>query len=219
MILAQHLDRLTQTVLAPGSAAHLAKRATELLDGLKPEAPILDAGCGFHSPLALIGRRPVGVDLSERRLRERDAPGVAADAALLPFADGVFAAAFSFGLLHHLRDEAARQAIGEMGRVVGDRGLVAIFDGVTPERGRERPAAAVIRALDRGRHMRSETRLRALFDDRFAWRFERVTYAATGLEGLWCISGPPPPPPPPTPGQAGRSSSTAGRGAGAMIAT
>jgi SAM-dependent methyltransferase len=155
--------------------------------GLAPDAPILDAGCGFSSPLALIGRQPVGIDRSEHRLRERDAPGVAADAALLPFTDGAFAAAFSFGLLHHLGHEAARRAIGEMRRVVGDRGPVAIFDGVTPERRRERPAAALIRALDRGRHMRSEALLRALFDERQGWTFARVTYAATGLEVLWCI--------------------------------
>jgi hypothetical protein len=94
-------------------------------------------------------------------------------------------ALFSFGLPHELPDEAARRAIGEMMRVGRFEGHVAIFDGVRPDEG-SRPLAALIRRLD-GPHTRTERELRRLFDGRPTWHFVRVTYAVTGLEGLWCV--------------------------------
>jgi SAM-dependent methyltransferase len=189
MTLAQRLDRLTQTVLAPGATAHLMSKVGELMTAVRPAGLILDVGCGYTSPLAALGRTPVVVDLDEARVRLQGGRAVAADAVALPFADGVFAAAFSFGLLHHLDDGAARNAIGEMRRVVRPDGLIAIFDGVLPIRSRAKPAAALIRAFDRGSHMRTQAALRVLFDDPAMWSFDRVTYAATGLEGLWCVRG------------------------------
>jgi SAM-dependent methyltransferase len=179
-------DRWLERLLAPGAAAHLAAAAAERLAGMGQGA-ILDVGCGFDSRVA--GHAPIGVDIDLGRIRALSAPGVVASATRLPFADGAFVGVVSFGLLHHLSDEDARRAIDEVIRVRRENGLALIFDGVRPDDWRRRPAAAVIRDLDRGRHMRHESALRGLFDEFHGWRFERVSYAHTGLEGVWCVSG------------------------------
>ncbi len=150
---------------------------------------MLDVGCGFNSPLARLGGRPIGIDIEPARVRAHAcaAPAAVADAALLPFGDGAFAAAVSIGLLHHLADTNARQAIGEMIRVVRAGGPLVIFDGVPPTAVWRRPLAGLIRGLDRGHHMRGEPALRGLFEGLPGWHYERVSYAATGLEGVWCV--------------------------------
>jgi SAM-dependent methyltransferase len=176
--------RLGAMLLAPGAHANIAMFARGLLAPAPYPSPILDVGCGSMSPLAAL--RPIGVDIAQARARSRRPPVIVADAAALPFADATFAAVFSFGLLHELQDDAARRVIGEMMRVGRFDGRVAIFDGVRPDEG-SRPLAALIRRLD-GPHTRTERELRRLFDGRPTWHFERVTYAATGLEGMWCVS-------------------------------
>jgi SAM-dependent methyltransferase len=178
------VERLAAMLLAPGAAANVAMFARGLLAPAPYPSPILDVGCGSISPLAAL--RPIGVDLVQVRAHSRRPLGIVADAAALPFADGTFPAVFSFGLLHELPDAAARHVIAEMMRVGRFAGRVAIFDGVRPNEG-SRPIAALIRRLD-GPHMRTERELRQLFDGRPTWHFERVTYAATGLEGMWCVS-------------------------------
>ena len=171
-------------LLAPGAAANVAMFARGLLAPAPYPSPILDVGCGSMSPLAAL--RPVRVDIVQARARSRRPLRIVADAAALPFPDGTFPAVFSIGLLHELPDEAARHIIGEMMRVGRFAGRVAIFDGVHPDEG-SHPLAALIRKLD-GPHMRTERELRQLFDGRPTWHFERVTYAVTGLEGMWCVS-------------------------------
>jgi SAM-dependent methyltransferase len=178
------VERLAAMLLAPGAAANVAMFARGLLAPAPYPSPILDVGCGSRSPLAAM--RAIGVDIVQARARSRRPLGIVADAAALPFSDGAFPAVFSFGLLHELPDEAARRTIGEMMRVARFEGRVAIFDSVRPDEG-TRPLAALIRRLD-GPHTRTERELRRLFDGRPTWHFERVTYAATGLEGLWCVS-------------------------------
>jgi SAM-dependent methyltransferase len=185
----QRLDAIVQLALAPGAGANLSAQAGTLLDTTPQDGAILDAGCGFASPLARAGFRLVGVDIDVRRARAHARSATVADARALPFANATFAAAFSFGLLHHLDDGGARQAIAEMIRVVRPGGLIAIFDGVVPDAAWRRPIAALIRALDFGRHMRSDAELRALFGGGPAWQYQRVTYAGTGLEGVWCVRG------------------------------
>jgi len=181
------LDRVVQATLAPGAVAALSARARAIVAAA--EGPVLDVGCGFSSPLLHAGIRPVGVDIDPARAgaHGRNAPAVVADAARLPFVDGAFAAAVSIGLLHHLTDRAARRAILEMMRVVRPGGPVAVFDGVLPAAPARRPLARLIRALDHGRNMRDEGELRALFDGIPGWHYQRMTYAMTGLEGVWCI--------------------------------
>jgi SAM-dependent methyltransferase len=179
------VDRLTRLALAPGAATNIAMFARGLLAPAPYPEPILDVGCGATSPLVGAGLRTVGVDIALSRARDHRPTAVVADAAALPFADGSFPAVFSLGLLHELADEAARRAIGEMMRVGRYDGRVVVFDGVQPEPG-TRPLASLIGKW--GRPMRTERDLRKLFDGRPTWHFQRVTYAATGLEGVWCVS-------------------------------
>jgi SAM-dependent methyltransferase len=178
------VERVTAMLLAPGAAANVAMFARGLLTPAPYPSPILDVGCGSISPLAAL--HPIGVDIVPARARSRRPLAIVAGAAALPFAEGTFPAVFSFGLLHELPDEAARHVIGEMTRVGRFDGRVAICDGVRPHEG-SHALAVLIRKLD-GPHMRTERELRQLFDGRPTWHFERVTYAATGLEGMWCVS-------------------------------
>ena len=173
------LYRFSTAVLAPGGARDIASRIES-----RP-GRALDVGCGPDSPLWSVGMKPFGVDIALDRARAFG-PAVVASAAALPFADGAFASVWSFGLLHHLPDDRARAALREMRRVTGAGGATVILDAVLPRRGWRRPLAWLLRRLDRGRWMRCQEALQALFDSPAAWRFERFTYARTGLEGVIC---------------------------------
>lgn len=188
MSFAELLDILIRKTLAPGAVAELARSVRRVFADCPRDSLVLDVGCGYLSPLSYAGLATVGVDLDPERAQAHSGPAVAADALALPFADRRFAAVASMGLLHHLDDTEARRAIGELARVARDDGLIAIFDGVLPVSVWRRPLAALIRRLDFGGHMRDEAALRGLFEGAAgAWRFERITYAATGLEGVWCV--------------------------------
>jgi SAM-dependent methyltransferase len=185
--------RLQEALLAPGARARITRILAETVGGLPPQALLLDVGCGPSSWLFRLGLHPIGVDLSPAYLREyvrEGRHGVAASADALPFRPGCFDGVWSIGLLHHLPDEVARKAVGEMMRVCRPEGRVVVFDAVLPEHVWRRPLAHLIRRLDRGRFMRSEPELRGLLSDSSVWRCERLTYAATGLEGLLCSWGP-----------------------------
>ena len=58
---------------------------------------------------------------------------VAGSAVALPFSNASFNGVGSFGLLHHLPDDAARQAVTEMFRVCRSSGYIATFDAVLPD--------------------------------------------------------------------------------------
>ena len=179
------LDRTIGAALAPGAAAVLARRIAEAAGDA---ALVLDVGCGASSPMIAAGVRAIGIDIrpAAAKAHARSAPAAAADATALPFADAAFDLVWSCGLLHHLDDDAAAAAISEMLRVTAPGGRTIVFDGVWPAPAWRRPLAALIRAADRGRHMRTETALAALLPAGRGWRRERIRYAATGLEGLWC---------------------------------
>lgn len=176
-----------QRVLGPGAEARIAEEiaARGLIE--RAGRRVLDVGCGPESRLAGFGLGAVGVDRSERALY-RARPGcrslVRADAAALPFASASFDSVWCFGLLHHLEDAAAARTLSEMRRVARPRGLLVVFDGVLPRSFWRRPLASLIRFLDRGRHMRSETELRALLAPAIRQPMTRFEYAMTGLEGL-----------------------------------
>ncbi|MBI5281975.1 MAG: class I SAM-dependent methyltransferase [Candidatus Solibacter usitatus] len=166
--------RLLQTLLAPGARRRLMEQSSACN---QESGRRLDVGCG---PDRLLNA--VGVDIDFKRIAayaRSGWPGVVASATALPFRDGTFGGVWSCGLLHHLNDEEARQALSEMRRV-GRRTVV--LDGVPPEPRWRRPVAALIRRLDRGSWLRSEARLRALAGE--AWTCRRITYSLTGLEGL-----------------------------------
>ena len=111
-----------------------------------------------------------------------------ADPATLPFADGAFPAVFGIGVPNYLPDHTARRAISEMMRVGRRGGIVVVFAGIRSEAAWRRPIASMTRKLDREQHVRSEREFRALFDGHLSWDCQRVTYALTGLEGVWITS-------------------------------
>jgi len=173
------LYRFSRAVVAPGASRYIAS----LIESRPGRA--LDVGCGPESPLWSAGMQPFGVDIALDRARAFG-PAVVATAASLPFADGVFDSVWSFGLLHHMPDDQARTAIREMRRVTGAGGVTVILDGVLPRQAWSRPLAWLLRRLDRGRWMRQQEALQALFDSPASWRFGRFTYSHTGLEGVIC---------------------------------
>ena len=180
---------VVQRCAGPGADGALQKMIARWLAGHPVQGACLDVGCGPHPRLRAAGVEAAGVDVSETFVQAVRRAGGAAEVACataLPFADGAFAGVWSFGLLHHLPDEAARRAVGEMRRVTCAGGWTVIFDAVLPRAAWRRPLAALVRAADRGRWMRSQAALEALLRPFGDWQRERMTYAWTGLEGLWC---------------------------------
>ena len=164
--------RAAQAILSPGGDAALRAIVGEAVAALPPAASILDVGCG---PRSLIGAG-FGLDLSPSYVAAFPGRAAVGSAATLPFADGAFDAAVSFGLLHHLADADAAAALGEMRRVA--RRWALVTDPVLPSPARPLPWA--IRKLDRGGRVRAEPALRALLA---GWTFRRFRYGGNGLEG------------------------------------
>jgi ubiquinone/menaquinone biosynthesis C-methylase UbiE len=88
---------------------------------------ILDLGCGNGSPItdALVtaGYRLVGLDSSQGMLERfhrnlPNTPAVRADARACPFADSVFDAAVSWGMLFHLEPRDQAYAFASVSRVL-----------------------------------------------------------------------------------------------------
>jgi SAM-dependent methyltransferase len=131
----------------------------------------LDFGCGTGE---FAGEFPagryVGVDLSLGYLRFAGAnrPGsyIAGAGEALPFADGSFDAALVLGVLHHLPDEVARAAMGELARVLRPGSPALVMEDIPPPDG-ENPAGQLMHALDRGGHIRTEADYRAIFGAAF----------------------------------------------------
>ena len=135
-----------------------------------------------------MGLSPVGLDVSPAyaaKFRAHGAGAVIGSASTLPFADASFGGVWCIGVLHHLSDEDARLAVREMRRVTRPGGYTVIFDGVLPVSFSRRPLAWSIRRMDRGAHFRREQHFLRLLDEG-AWQTTRLTYATTGLEGMWC---------------------------------
>lgn len=178
--------RLVQGVFAPGAVDRSVQVIRDLLPALPSAGPLLDVGCGPSSRLCRMGLRPTGVDLSWTYLREyvrQGRRGVVGSADALPFASGAFGGVWSIGLLHHLPDLRARAVLREYMRVCAPRGYVAILEGVKPVSPWERPVAAFIRKMDRGRYMRVQEHFEALLPERPRWNVLRFTCAPrTGLE-------------------------------------
>lgn len=184
---------LSQLLLAPGARFGMARAIRRGIPRPAASATLLDVGCGPASLVAeLTGLQPsniCGLDVNLdylKTLRLGGYDAVVGSADKLPFADQSFGAAWSIGLLHHLPDPIARSTIEEMARVTRPGGNVVVIDAVYPRSAWHRPLAQAIRALDRGRHVRSESGLRSLFNAGHDWSFERFTFTANGLE---CVAG------------------------------
>jgi tRNA (uracil-5-)-methyltransferase TRM9 len=139
--------RSTYDKIAQSYAAARTQPWPEVLDFIN-ELPagdlVLDVGCGHgrHSrPLALTGHRVVGIDLSRRLLSIgkkstsssrglQTIEWLVGGATTLPFPDGVFDAALSIAVLHHLPTRGDRvQALEEMRRVIraGGTAFVSVW--------------------------------------------------------------------------------------------
>lgn len=181
--------RVQQAVLAAGIEKAFTRKIQELRAQLPPARRLLDVGCGPVSWLHYVDMHPVGADLSWRYVRDytgRGERGVVASADGLPFANASFDGVWSIGLLHHLPEPVANATLREMVRVCARGGYVAVIDAVMPARAWRRPLAYVLRRLDRGGFVRSETGLGALFPPEHHWKSDRFTFAATGLEAVAC---------------------------------
>jgi SAM-dependent methyltransferase len=170
------LWRASQHFLAPGAAASIRDLVQRWIAEHPTRGRYLDVGCGPQSRLADAGVDAIGVDL-------HPGWGITASATRLPFASGAFQSVWSFGLLHHLPDPAAYQALSEMSRVTEPRGYIVVFDGVLPED--RRPLASLVRRLDRGSKLRRQREHQELLALCGTWQCERITYARTGLEGVF----------------------------------
>lgn len=182
--------RLSQLLLAPGAEKKLIERLRLLKNGLNSVGPILDVGCGPASWLSRVDIHPVGLDISYQysvAYHRTGSPAITGSATGLPFAAGTFGSVWSIGVLHHLPDEAAKEAIREMLRVCRQGGRVIIMDAVLPKSSWTRPVAAIIRRLDRGTFMRSQDELQELLPASQRWTIKIYTYALTGLEMLECV--------------------------------
>ncbi len=195
--------RLITGILGPGGS-RLRKPYYQKVFRLSV-ARVLDVGCGpalnTPEPDGLL----VGVDINESYIRRytggfldqnpewvlnppsaRRRLGFLASADALPFADGTFDEARSSSFFHHLSDGQANQALREISRCLKPGARMVIFEDVWPLRAWTRPLAWLIRRLDRGSHMRSESELLALLKKTCpgSWEWERFTYTYTGLECL-----------------------------------
>lgn len=177
-----------QWILAPRFGATLRRTVLEQM------APLgvgrwLDVGCGPRSRIAdTLPGTLVGIDCAMDRLRETRRDGVlciGASATALPFAAGSFDGVVCFGLLHHLDKVDADCALAEMRRVTRPGGTLLLHDNVEPLSAVRRPLAALLRALDHGRHIREEVSLRQLLDGHGFSVGPRMTYSWTGLEACW----------------------------------
>jgi ubiquinone/menaquinone biosynthesis C-methylase UbiE len=182
---------VVQWVLAPRHGAMLRRMVRERMD-LLGVGRWLDVGCGPRARVArTLPGTLIGIDSALGALRETRRDGVTcvcATAKALPFADQSFDGVVSFGLLHHLNDADLDTALVEMRRVARADGIVLLFDCVKPESALRRPLSALLRAFDRGRHIRDEGNLRRLLDRRGMQLGPRLTYSWVGLEGCWAVS-------------------------------
>jgi SAM-dependent methyltransferase len=93
---------------------------------------ILDCGCGTGHNLTILGRhgRATGIDLTWTGLAAAHRRGerrlARATATRLPFASGTFDLVTSFDVLYALSDDAERDAIGEMFRVLRPAGRLLV---------------------------------------------------------------------------------------------
>jgi SAM-dependent methyltransferase len=166
--------RASQKLLSPDGERRLKSVVTRAMSELPPIGTVLDVGCG---PCSLLGAK-YGLDLSFSYASHFPGIAVVGSATSLPYRDNAFDAVVSFGLLHHLDECDAQRALSEMHRVASV--WVLVTDPVLPH-ALSNPLAWIVRKLDRGGHVRSEMRLRALFH---GWTIHRFRYTVTGLEGV-----------------------------------
>ena len=161
------------------------QQALETL-GLQAEDRFLDVGCGTGAAVraaAAVAERAVGVDIAPRMIERAtelavDLPNaefVVGDSEELPFAGGEFTAALCTASLHHYPHP--RQALAEIGRVLGAGGRLALADG-TRDRALARIADRMLRVFDR-------SHVRLYRTDELVAMLEDAGFDVVAVEHLW----------------------------------
>lgn len=185
---------ITQSLLGPGAKENLSQILETACD--RKANWVLDVGCGPEAFFPGAGKHLVGLDMSLSYLNSytstnqadsRLAVGASADS--LPFSSESFDECRCIGLLHHLPDNIALTAIRQMLTVLKPGGRLVIFDNVWPNQAWKRPLAWLIRRLDRGKWIRSESELIKLCREAQpeGWKSSRHSYSPSGLEGLLLV--------------------------------
>lgn len=177
--------QLSQVIFAPGAEYLLGRRLRKAVQALPLSGAILDVGCGPSSWLWKVGGRPMGLDICPQysaAYHKMGAPAITGSALALPLSDNSVDGVWSIGVLHHLPESAARLAVREMLRVCRPGGYVAVLDAAMPVSPWRRPMAYLVRRLDRGKFMRSQSAFEGVLPGRGQWSVDRFTYAANGLE-------------------------------------
>ncbi len=183
--------KLSQLIFAPGAKILLNRQLKRIMASLPKAKILLDVGCGPSSWLWKVNLSPVGLDISyeySRAFFSKGGPAITGSASLMPFHNNAFESVWCIGVLHHLQDSEARQAILEMLRVCQPGGYIIIQDAVLPVSRSKRPIAALVRSMDRGRYMRSQKDILTLLAEKHSWDVRRFTYALNGLEMFECIT-------------------------------
>ena len=182
--------KLSQAIFAPNGIRDIQAKIRWLLERFPQGNNLLDVGCGPFSWLWHHDQHPIGLDLHflyAKAFRAEGEKSVTGSAEMLPFVSSVFDGVWSFGLLHHLPDRIAKNAIKEICRITRHGGYCVIFDAVLPETAWRGPLPWLIRKIDRGHFMRTQAEIESLLTNRGDWTCQRFTYSLYKLEGVFCV--------------------------------
>lgn len=183
--------KLSQLIFAPGAQTLLNRRLRQVVCSLPNAKKLLDVGCGPSSWLWNLDLSPFGLDISHeysKAFQNSGGSSTTGSASFMPFHNRVFDGVWCIGVLHHLKDTEAMQAIQEMIRVCQSGGYIIILDAVLPANRLNRPIAVLVRSMDRGKYMRSQKAYLELLPKHLFWQVQRFTYTLNGLEMLQCVA-------------------------------
>ncbi len=144
----------------------------------KTAKQILDQGCGTGEYALLFPKRYTGLDNNPKDIQDAKnqykEKFFVGDASKLPFRDSMFDAVFAVGLHHHLTDSQAKKAIVESLRVVKKQGKIIVVDAMWP-RNKFNLLGKFLRAIDRGRYVRSYQDTLKLFPKEMKYNQEFLT--------------------------------------------
>ncbi len=138
-----------------------------------PGMRVIDVGAGLGTLKGYLGPseytalepNPRYVDTMKLAPEHADTVVISGTTAALASADGPFDRAVMVGVLHHLDDDAGRQAIRDIARVLTPEGRLITVDPCFHEG--QHPVAKMLARLDRGANVRSVAAVGSLAGDAF----------------------------------------------------